>query len=711
MSILTVGVGQQFLTIAAAVSASHDGDTVQIQAGTYVNDFATVNTKITLQGVGGMASLVATDSPSDGKAILTVNTDVTMDHMEFSGAAVPDANGAGIRYQGGNLTLTNCYFHDNENGIMGNPPVSGTGTVTVRNSEFAYNGNGNGLTHNFYIGDVASVNIDNSYFHDAVVGHEIKSRAEQTTITNSRIQDGPDGTASYSIDMPNGGRALLQNNVIQQGPQSQNPAIIAFGEEGNVHAGSSLTVMGNTILNDLNSGSAVAVWNAAGAPQTVTGNSTYGLAANQVIRGAASAPGNTALATEPALVTTSMAAAVVIVPAQSAGPDSLVLQLSEDAWKGDAQFVVSLDGKQLGGAQSVMAAHASGQSQAFTFTGSFGTGAHLAAVRFINDAFGGTASTDRNLYVDSVAFDGAVAPSSTAALLSAGPKYFAIAAATRTPTPPPVPMPQPVLAPTPAPAPTLTPAPMPTPTPTPAPTPAPLGSDTLVLHLSEDAYLGDAQFTVAVDGKSLGAAQSVTALHGAGRTQDFTFTGAFGAGPHQVGVSFVNDAWGGTAATDRNLYVDGASLNGTAVSGATATLLSNGTSTFTATGGTSTPAPTPITTSTLVLHLSEDAYLGDAQFVASVDGNALGAAQSVTALHGLGKLQDFTFTGVSGGSFGAGPHDLAIAFTNDAWGGTLDTDRNLYVGGVDLNGAHLANATGTLFSNGAVHVAFTVPGS
>jgi hypothetical protein len=522
MSILTVGVGQQFLTIAAAVSASHDGDTVQIQAGTYVNDFATINTKITLQGVGGMASLVATDSPSDGKAILTVNTDVTMDHMEFSGAAVQDANGAGIRYQGGNLTLTNCYFHDNENGIMGNPPVSGTGTVTVRNSEFAYNGNGNGLTHNFYIGDVASVNIDNSYFHDAVVGHEIKSRAEQTTITNSRIQDGPDGTASYSIDMPNGGRALIQNNVIQQGPQSQNPAIIAFGEEGNVHAGSSLTVTGNTILNDLNSSSAVAVWNAAGAPQTVTGNSTYGLAANQVIRGAASAPGNTALATEPALVTTSMAAAVVIV-----------------------------------------AAHGSGQSQAFTFTGSFGTGAHLAAVRFINDAFGGTASTDRNL------------------------------------------------------------------------------------------------------------------------------------------------------------YVDGASLNGTAAAGATATLLCNGTSTFTATGGagtpaptpTPTPAPTPITTSTLVLHLSEDAYLGDAQFVASVDGNALGAAQSVTALHGLGKLQDFTFTGMSGGSFSAGPHDLAIAFTNDAWGGTPDTDRNLYVGGVDLNGAHLANATGTLFSNGAVHVAFTVPGS
>jgi len=119
---------------------------------------------------------------------------------------------------------------------------------------------------------------------------------------------------------------------------------------------------------------------------------------------------------------------------------------------------------------------------------------------------------------------------------------------------------------------------------------------------------------------------------------------------------------------------------------------------------TPTPVPTPVPSSpdSLVLHLSEDAWQGDAQFTVSVDGKSLGAAQSVTALHGLGASQDFTFSG----SFGAGTHDLAIAFTNDAWGGTPDTDRNLYVGGVDLNGAHLANATGTLFANGAVHVTF-----
>lgn len=107
MSILTVGAGQQYAHIADAVAASHDGDTLQVQAGTYLNDFATVNTKITIQGVGGMARLIATQAPPNGKAILTTNTDVTLDHLEFSGAQVADGNGAGVRYQGGSLIVTN----------------------------------------------------------------------------------------------------------------------------------------------------------------------------------------------------------------------------------------------------------------------------------------------------------------------------------------------------------------------------------------------------------------------------------------------------------------------------------------------------------------------------------------------------------------------------------------------------------------------------
>src|SRR6476660_6275833 len=129
MAILTVGSGEQYAALGAAVSASHDGDTVYVQAGTYFNDFATIKTKISIIGVGGLAHFVATQGPSNGKAILVTTTDVSIDHLEFSGAAVGAGNGGGIRYEGGKLTVTNSYFHDNQDGILG-AAVSG-GVITI----------------------------------------------------------------------------------------------------------------------------------------------------------------------------------------------------------------------------------------------------------------------------------------------------------------------------------------------------------------------------------------------------------------------------------------------------------------------------------------------------------------------------------------------------------------------------------------------------
>ena len=59
-----------------------------------------------------------------------------------------------------------------------------------------------------------------------------------------------------------------------------------------------------------------------------------------------------------------------------------------------------------------------------------------------------------------------------------------------------------------------------------------------------------------------------------------TLHGSWGAGAHDVAVTFLNDAYGGTAATDRNLHVDGILWNGVAVSGGSADLLSTGTHDF-----------------------------------------------------------------------------------------------------------------------------------
>jgi hypothetical protein len=300
-NILSVGPGQQYSIIGAAIAASHDGDTIQVQAGTYINDFATIDTDITLRGVGGIVNLVGTEQIPNGKAILVTRGNDTIENFSFSGAQVADQNGAGIRYEAGNLILNNDYFHDNQEGLLA--AADPNGTITINNSEFDHNGIGDGFTHNLYVGQIGALTINNSYFHDAVVGHEIKSRAAQTTIENSRIQNGPTGTGSYSIDLPNGGNALIQNNVIEQGPFSENSVIIASGEEGNIYAHTSLEVYNNQILNDL-SLFPLAIDNRTSATAQISGNQFYGLESNQIATGLFAASNNTFLSAEPALITT-----------------------------------------------------------------------------------------------------------------------------------------------------------------------------------------------------------------------------------------------------------------------------------------------------------------------------------------------------------------------------------------------------------------------
>jgi uncharacterized protein (TIGR01370 family) len=234
------------------------------------------------------------------------------------------------------------------------------------------------------------------------------------------------------------------------------------------------------------------------------------------------------------------------------GSDTLVLTISEDAYKGDAQFTVSLDGKQLAGTFATTASHATGTRQTFTFKGDWMSGAHTATVNFLNDAYAGTAATDRNLYVNAVTYDG-TNTNQSAALMSNGPRSFSETDGTAVPS---------------------------------AVTGS--GTDTLTLSVSEDAYLGNAQFTVSVDGKQLGGTFTATTLHASGTSQNFVFNGDFGSGQHAIAVNFVNDAWAGTPSTDRNLYVNAITYNGTNTA-QSAALMGGGPKAFAISGGT-TPA-------------------------------------------------------------------------------------------------------------------------
>ena len=254
---LQVGPDKTYATPCAAATHVQDGDTVAIDAGVYSGDVcAWTADRLTLRGVGGYAHLEAAGQASGGKAIWVIQgDDTTVESIEFSGASVPDHNGAGIRQEGTNLTVRHCYFHDNEDGILaGDNPLS---DILVTDSEFVDNGFGDGLSHNLYINHVSSFTFEFSSSHRSYKGHALKSRAAETFVLYSRLADDAEGQGSYQIDLPNGGFAVVLGNVIQQGPAAENGGMLTFAEEGATNEYQLLYVVNNTFVNDRGSGTFV----------------------------------------------------------------------------------------------------------------------------------------------------------------------------------------------------------------------------------------------------------------------------------------------------------------------------------------------------------------------------------------------------------------------------------------------------------------------
>ena len=199
----------------------------------------------------------------------------------------------------GNLVIQNTAIHGNQDGILG--AADPTGTITIDGSEIYNNGTATGSTHNIYIGDIATFTLTNSYIHDANTGHEVKSRAETNIITNNRIEDGS-SSASYQIDLPNGGNATISGNTIQKSANSGNHVTIAYGEEGNAHSGTTVSITGNTFVSD-QSGATV-IWDTTGVAVSASNNSIYNY--SQIDKaGYVSANGFTALGSRPTLDTSS----------------------------------------------------------------------------------------------------------------------------------------------------------------------------------------------------------------------------------------------------------------------------------------------------------------------------------------------------------------------------------------------------------------------
>jgi hypothetical protein len=243
-------------------TALSDGDTVEIDAGTYSGSAAVKiwrRNDLTIRGMGGMALLDSQGKhDSEGKGIWVIKgNNTTIENIEFVGARVPDNNGAGIRQEGINLTLRHCSFHDNQNGLItGNQGATRSSKIHVEYSKFFRNGIGDGFTHNVYIGEVLEFTLQYSWSYESNGGQLVKSRAAKTTLLHNRLVDRLGGNANYEVDISNGGEFLAVGNVIYQATNSTNSTLLSYNPEGAV-AGIPLhtvTVLNNTFINERSPG-------------------------------------------------------------------------------------------------------------------------------------------------------------------------------------------------------------------------------------------------------------------------------------------------------------------------------------------------------------------------------------------------------------------------------------------------------------------------
>ncbi|NCT84343.1 MAG: hypothetical protein GXC94_14435 [Comamonadaceae bacterium] len=263
--VLRVGPTRAIRSLAAAARQAQDGAVVEVDAGEYIADAATwPQHGLTLRAVGGRVTLIAAGAHAQGKGLFVMTgRRQRIEGFDFVGTAVPDRNGAGVRLEAGSLTLVDCGFRDNENGLLTANDESIE--LDIVDCDFGPIRPGEGKTHNLYVGAIARLAVSGSYFHHGLRGHLLKSRAAVSHILYNRLTDEIGGRASYELEFPNGGIAVVMGNLIAQSSTTENPHVISFGAEGASRGRQALYLVNNTLVDQLPGGG---IWLRVVPPQT-----------------------------------------------------------------------------------------------------------------------------------------------------------------------------------------------------------------------------------------------------------------------------------------------------------------------------------------------------------------------------------------------------------------------------------------------------------
>ena len=240
--------GEGFATLDEAVSSIRMGrGTILIAPGTYHECTVQAGGDITFKAVQP-GSVTFDGSPCEDKAIFVLRgNSSTIDGIIFRGVRVPDGNGAGIRTEMGNLTVTNSMFLDSQEGILGGEPASQR--ISIDKSTFSGLGTceeAPDCAHAIYLANQGSVTITRSRFEKGTGGHYVKLRVPNVRIVDNSFDDTGGQKTNYMIDLPEGGTGVIAQNSFVQGRNKENwTGFIVVAAEDRKYRSTGLRIEGN----------------------------------------------------------------------------------------------------------------------------------------------------------------------------------------------------------------------------------------------------------------------------------------------------------------------------------------------------------------------------------------------------------------------------------------------------------------------------------
>jgi hypothetical protein len=242
--------GQGYPTLAAAVAAVRDGTaTILIAPGTYHECVVQAAGRITYKAVQPGTAIFERTVCEDKAAFVLRGRGSAVEGVVFRRFRVRDGNGAGIRIEMGDLTVTRSTFLDSQEGILGggHPTVR---SITIDRSSFAGLGQCDespNCAHSVYLSIDGLVTITHSRFERGTGGHYVKLRARRVAITGNSFDDSAGRKTNYMIDLSEGGTGTIAQNMFVQGAGKENRSgLIVVAAEARTYPTDGLRVEGNT---------------------------------------------------------------------------------------------------------------------------------------------------------------------------------------------------------------------------------------------------------------------------------------------------------------------------------------------------------------------------------------------------------------------------------------------------------------------------------